>query len=228
MDTATTVLKAFDLLGLLVANPSGIRTSEIAVALNQPRTNVLRLLETLRIYGFAAQKGKSWSVTPSFHRWATPADRYRHLRSQYRPVLQEVARQTGELVLLGLHEGNGIVILDHIESDKRIRVAPPETRHSLHHNAFGKLALSRRPDLAAKVSDAGLQRELEEIRRKGVAWNREETVSEMIAMAMPGQTNTPTEPMIAVAWPTFRFTEKKGRAATHAIRMALQSAFEAI
>mgnify|MGYP000473874940 CR=1 FL=1 len=51
--------------------------------------------------------------------------------------------QTGELVLLGLHEGNGIVHIDYIESDHMVRVAPaPGTRHNFKVNALGKLALN--------------------------------------------------------------------------------------
>jgi len=42
--------------------------------------------------------------------------------------------QTGELVLLGLHEGNGIVHIDYIESDHMVRVAPaPATTSKSTH-----------------------------------------------------------------------------------------------
>jgi len=121
-------------------------------------------------------------------------------------------------VLLGLHEGNGIVHIDYIEGDHRIRIAPaPATRHTLRHNALGKLALSRRPDLAARIRDPRFQAELVEIRRTGVAWNREETVQGMIALACPGFTNSPTDAMLAIAWPVFRFSERKAREALRAI-----------
>lgn len=221
-ETSTTVLRALDLLGLLLANPKGMTLPEITLALNQPRTNVLRLLKSLELYGFAVRCEKRWQITPHFHAWATPKDRYHHLRMRYAPVLREVAAEIGELVLLGLQEGNGILILDFIQSDERIRVAPPETRHSLRYNAFGKLALSRREDFIDKLTDDTFREELESIRQSGIAWNREETVRGMIAMAMPGFANLPAEPMLAIAWPTYRFSPEKAKTAARVVRASLK------
>lgn len=223
MQEARTVLKALDLLGLLSAHPEGLRIAEIALALNQPRSNVVRLLETLRGYGFVRAARKKWRLTNAFHEWAAPGDRHQQLRRKYRPVLDTVAAETGELVLLGIHEGGGIVILDYVESDHVVRVAPPETRHNLRRTAFGKLALSRRPDLWDKIGDGDWPAECGRIRESGVAWNREETVPGMIALAAPGFSNLPAEPMLAVAWPVFRFSESKGRAALRAIGNARAS-----
>ena len=207
MDTASTVLKALDTLTILAGSSAGTPLPELAQALNQPRSNVVRLLGSLQHYGLVTREGRLWKITPAFREWSAPPDRYAALRQRYRPALEAIAAGTGELVLLGLHEGNGVIHLDYIESDHRIRVAPnPTTRHNLRHNALGKLALSRRPDLAARFHDAAFQKEIEEIRQTKVAWNREETVRGMIAMAVPGFTNAPTEPMIAIAWPTIRFT----------------------
>ena len=81
--------------------------------------------------------------------------------------------------------------------------------------------MSRRPDLATKIRDSRLQVELAEIRRTGVAWNREETVPGMIALAHVGFSTAPTEPMLAVAWPAFRFTNRKDSDALRAIGTAL-------
>jgi len=224
MDTAATALKAFDLLTILAGRSPGMKVAELAQALNQPRTNIVRLLKTVETYGLVARDARCWRITPAFRAWAAPPDRYEAMCRRYRRVLEVVAARTGELVLLGLHEGNGIVHIDYIESDHRIRIAPsPDTRHSLQHNALGKLALSRRPDLAVKVRDARLQAELAEIRRTGVAWNREETVRGMIALARPGFTNSPTDAMLAVAWPAFRFSERKTRDALRSLDEALHA-----
>lgn len=223
MDISTTVVKALDLLTALAGQPAGSTLPELALTLNQPRTNVVRLLQTLQVYGLVETEDRRWRVAAAFHRWAPSDDRHEALRRRYRHVLEAMAEQTGELVLLGLHEGNGIVHLDYIESDQRIRVAPaPGTRHVLTRNALGKLALSRRPDLAGRIRDPRLQAELAEIRRTGVAWNREDTVQGMIALAVPGFVNTPTEPMLAVAWPAFRFTERKAREAVRRTRGILR------
>jgi len=222
MDTAATVLKALDALTILAGNGEGLPLPELSLALNQPRSNVVRLLGSLRTYGLVAREGRLWRTTQAFLDLSAPPDRYTALRRRYRPVLEATAAATGELVMLGLHEGNGVIHIDFIESDGCIRIAPtPSVRHSIRHNALGKLALSRRPDLAAHYPGSSFQNELEKIRLTGVAWNREETVRGMIAMAIPGFTNSPTEPMIAIAWPTARFTEKAAAQARQIAREAM-------
>ncbi len=208
---------------VLLGRTGGLMLPDLAQALNQPRTNVVRLLRTLELYGFVVQAERRWSATTTFHDWAAPGGTHYAARQRYRGVLRTVAAQTGELVLLGLHEGNGIVHIDYIECDHRVRIAPaPATRHTLRHNALGKLALSRRPDLALKIRDRRFQAELAEIRASGIAWNREETSQGMIALAHHGFTNQPTEPMLAVAWPSFRFSERKALDAAQAIQDALR------
>jgi len=46
----------------------------------------------------------------------------------------------------------------------------------------------------------------------------------MIAMAVPGFTNAPTEPMIAIAWPTLRFSESVAAKARRVVRDILSNA----
>ena len=218
---STTLIKGLDVLTLLSSTREGLTLVETVRALHEARSNVLRLLRTLELYGLVEQSERTWRVSPGFASWAM-GDRRHALCLRYRPILERIAGDTGELVLLGLHEANGVVHLDYIESDHAVRVAPaPLTRHNLRVNALGKLALSRRPDLARKIEDPRLLEELTKIRKNGVAWNREESVQGMIALAHPGLIDAPTEPMIAVAWPSSRFTESKGRAAIRAIRRAL-------
>ncbi|MDR1284263.1 MAG: helix-turn-helix domain-containing protein [Opitutaceae bacterium] len=221
---STTLLRGLDVLSLLLSTGEGLALPEILLAMNEPRSNVLRLLRSLLVYGLVERSGRLWRVSALFDSWGLRG-RHQILRMKYRPVLEKIARATGELTLLGLHEGNGMVHLDYIESDHVIRVAPaPQTRHNLRVSAIGKLALSRRPDLCEAITDKRLKRELEEVRKTGVAWNREESVKGMIVLAHPGLNNTPSEPMIAVAWPVFRFSEKKAQAAARSIRSAMKLA----
>ena len=219
-NTSSTLIKGLDAITLIAGNRNGLTLPEIVQALHEPRSNVLRLLKSLVLYGLAEQEGRIWRVTEGFHSWAVP-DRHQFLRKRYRPVLEAIARETGELVLLGLHEGNGIIHLDYIEADQSVHVAPaPQTRHNLRINALGKLALSRRPDLWDDL-DPALIAEFEEIRKSGVAWNRQESVSNMVAIAHKGFTNLPTEAMIAVAWPAERYSEQKAQLAIAEIKKAI-------
>lgn len=212
--------KALDLLTLLTGHAGGMRLYEIVEYLNQPRPSVVRILQELEAYGLVEKAGRLYRLSARFHEWCA-RDRYGALRTRYRPILEAVAGATGEMVLLGVQEGNAIIHIDVIEADSPVRVAPaPQTRHNLQTSALGKLALSRSPHLRRKVQSARLRAELAEIDAGGPAWNRGESNAEVIAMADWGFSASPTEAMIAVAWPAYRFTEAKGKAARRAIRTA--------
>ncbi|MEQ8401999.1 MAG: helix-turn-helix domain-containing protein [Silicimonas sp.] len=213
MSRSSSLIRALDVLTVLAGRQDGITISEIVDALGQPRSNVVRIVNTLIEYGLVYRKGRRLLPTDAFFNLCT-RDRYAHLRAKYRKVLQYLSIQLNELVLLGIQEGNGIVHIDFIESDHRVRVAPsPITRHDLRNNAIGKVALARRPDLLAEIGDDRLTSEIQEVRRTGIGWNREETTEGVVVIACPGYTNHPSEPILAVAWPTNRFTDEKARAA---------------
>lgn len=223
MDRATSLVKALDLLSLLGGSGSGFRIQELAEAMNLPRSTVVRILNTLVEYGFVEKSGHNYRCSGHFGLWARN-DRLGLLRARYRAALESVARDTGELVVLGVQEGAGIIHIDMVEADRAVRVAPaPATHHTPRHNAIGKLCIAQRPDLEARWTrhDPAFARELREIRERGVAWNREETVPGMIALACYGFTRAVTEPKVAVAWPLRRFRPEKGEAAIAAIRRAL-------
>ena len=213
MDRSTSLLKALDVLTVLGGASAGLTVQSLAETLNLPRTTVLRILNTVVEYGFAERRGREYTTTEAFTHWASAERRARH-RERYRGILEAVAAYSGELVLLGVLHGAGVVHIDFIRSDQRVRVAPaPETRHGLRYSAIGKLVLSVRPDLAAgwAAAEPAFARELAVIRREGVAWNRNESVPGMIALARHGFSRAHTEPKVAVAWPRERFTEERAR-----------------
>jgi DNA-binding IclR family transcriptional regulator len=223
MRLSTSLVRALDVLTLLAGSEDGLSTAEVVDALNEPRSNVVRIVNTLIQHGLIARGGgRRLRPTQAFYDLCS-RDRYGVLRRRYRPVLASLAQEVNELVLLGLQEGNAIIHIDYIESDHRIRVAPsPVTRHDLRRNAIGKVALARRPDLMAEIDDPNVHAEIARVRRTGIGWNREETTEGVIVMACPGFTNVPTEPIIAVAWPVNRFSEEAASAAHRAIQAALR------
>lgn len=223
MDRATSLVKALDLLTLLGGSTGGMAAQQLADAMNLPRSTVMRIINTLVEYGLVARRGRLYGATEAFGLWATQ-DRHAAFRHRYRRVLEEVAAAVGELVLLGVQDGAGVVHIDYIESDQAVRVAPaPATRHGLRRTAAGKLCLAMRPDLAERWirEDPAFAAELEEIRASGIAWNREESVPGMVALAGYGFSRAPTEPKIVVAWPVHRFSKSAGDQARQALRDAL-------
>lgn len=219
-ERSSTLTNALDVLTIIAGRPDGITIPEVITALSAPRSNVVRVVNTLIDYGFVRREKRRLRATQALYDLCSP-NRHASLRHRYRPVIERLARELNELVLLGLQEGGGLVHIDYIESDQRVRVAAsPFTRHDLRRNAIGKIALARRPDLIAQLDDPALVSELARVRRTGIAWNREETTDGVIVMACPGFTNAPAEPIVAIAWPVNRFTEEK---AAMAHKLVLQT-----
>lgn len=224
MDRVTSLVKALDLLGVLGGNAKGMTVQELAVTMNLARTTVIRVLNTLVEYGFVRKDGRCYVVTEAFREWGRP-QRHLWLKRRYRAVLEDVAAETGELVLLGVLEGAGVVHLDFIAADNAVRVAPaPWTHHNIRHNAIGKLVLSQRPDIAAPwiEQEPAFADELDQVRQTGVGWNRGESVPGMIAMAVDGLQPVHCEPKIAIAWPVERFNEEVAERAAACIRRCMR------
>ena len=218
---STSLIKALDLLTYMAGHAEGIRLVDLVLGSGLPRSTGVRIIQTLQDYGLVEKQGPHYLLTPQFRAWSS-SDRYSVLRARYRPVLEAVSAGVKELVLAGLREGAAIIHIDYIEWDHAIRVAPtPHTRHPWHKHALGKLAMSLQPGILEHTRNRKLRDELEEIQRTGVAWNREESEPGMIALATWGVRKSPAEPMIAVAWPTFRFSEQAAAAALRVIREAV-------
>lgn len=218
---STSLLKGLDVVSLLAAYPKGLRTIEITEKMGWPRSNVVRILQSLEDYGFVAYSNRKCALTELFYSWSQ-RDRYGRFRQQYRGLLTALSEKVRELVLLGVREGCGIVHIDCIEWDHAIRVAPaPLTVHGFLESAIGKLVLGRE----GRIEDwpEGREDEYQKIKREGIAWNREESVPGVIAVAAYGYSMGKGEPLLAVAWPTSRFTEEKGRDAIRWIKELRES-----
>jgi DNA-binding IclR family transcriptional regulator len=218
---ATSLFKGLDVLSAVAINPEGLMNRELQHAVKLPRTSLLRILQSLELYGLVERNGRAWRVTFRFHQW-TAEDPLALLRSRFRTVLEKIANEVRELVVLGAVEGGRLRHIDYVQWEHQILVHPGLARRfPLEHSAMGKLFLSQRPDLRERVSNSLLLKEIDLAGETGVGWNREETAPGIIAMASWATTPSPPAPMISVSWPSFRFNENKARSALEVIRKAL-------
>lgn len=215
---ATSFLKGLDLMTVLARQPEGLTMPALRQRLKLPRTTLLRILSTLELYGLAARRGGVWRATPRFHDWCS-RDTHGEIKDRHHETLRRIAAETGELVELGVAEGDGIRYIDWIQAPHAIVIDPPKSSlYPLHQTATGKLILSQRPDLCEALRDRRLLDEIATARAEGVAWNRRESDPNIIAVAAWLDQASPTAPIACVKWPFFRFTEAKARRALAVIR----------
>lgn len=141
----------------LAATPGGSTLTELAARLQLPKTSLHRLLRTLARGGYLASEGTVYHLGPtSFElagliRGAAPSQTF---PACARPVIEELARDSEETVMLGVLSGEPpeILYVDVIESEAPIRFTLAiGDRRPLYCAASGKAALAFLP--AGKQAD---------------------------------------------------------------------------
>lgn len=155
-----------------------------------------------------------------------------HISAVFRPTIERVARATdGETVDLSVLRGQRMWFVDQLESSHRLRaVSAVGVRFPLESTANGKAALAALDDadaesvisrLGPKVADR-LRAEVAEIRRTGIAFDRDEHTPGISAAAIARRTVGDNVVAISVPAPTERFAEKERRI-VDALRAAAES-----
>jgi DNA-binding IclR family transcriptional regulator len=188
------LVRGAQLLTALSRRPAGVTVAELCRAVDLPRTTVARLLATLEDIGFVERSGATWSVGRELTRIGRAAQPFKLLIDVARPLLEQLAIEARESVVLQLINRNW-------EAEVIIQVDPPmlvgltnwmERRFAgeLHASAAGKLALAAVSDeevvfrlpgrlpayTPATITDMNsLFAELARVRRQGFA----ETVDEL-------------------------------------------------
>jgi DNA-binding IclR family transcriptional regulator len=221
---ATSLIKGLDVLAVIAHRDQGADIRELMTALEIPRTSVLRIVETLIRYGLVERAESRFQATPRFNDWTT-SRLHQTYRNRYRQVLDKLAQSTGELVMLGALEGNHLRHLDYAQATEQVvRVDPLVSQHhALHTSAMGKLYLTQRPDLAEADAALKHREELLQVRKQGIAWNRQESQAGIVAVAMWLEPPSPLAPTLSITWPQFRFTDAKAQAAIKQARSLLSS-----
>jgi DNA-binding IclR family transcriptional regulator len=174
---------------LIFSQPPGrFSPSEIAALMDIDRNQAFRCLRTLQHVGFIRlDEDDRFVLTPLTVQLAASAQPQTSLIAAAKPFLDELSQRTGETVNLFLREGDAVVVVDHREGLKPVRlVTELGRRASLHAGACPKAVLAFLPSAEqdavlaqlatyptytpfTAVSAAVLAQELSVIRRRGYA-----------------------------------------------------------
>jgi DNA-binding IclR family transcriptional regulator len=112
------------------------------------KNNVFRLLATLETRGYVEQDRDTGNYRLGMKTFEVASVFLHHLGlvKQARPVIEELARETGEAAYLGTLEGASVVCIDMVETSQPVRVVPHlGRRFPAHATALGKVQLAFRP-----------------------------------------------------------------------------------
>lgn len=196
-----TLGRGLKLLQLIADGNEGVPVSILAAAMQLPRSIVQRLLYTLEAERFIERCTDRPGYFLSIKLWSLgcAATRQLNLRNVARASLEELARQTGETVKIGVLDRHEVVYLDGIEGARSVRAfVPIGGRAPAHSSATGKAILafltpekladfgpSLRRYTRQTLDGVSLAKDLQQIRKRGYSVNRGEWDEQVGAIAAP-------------------------------------------
>ncbi|MDQ3424811.1 MAG: IclR family transcriptional regulator [Actinomycetota bacterium] len=194
------VERAFAILDAVAQRPAGV--TALADRLDLPKSTVSRLLSSLEQVGAVERfDGRRWRVGPSVEAFARTVPPERSLAALAQSMLADLVRSVGEDAGLGVPDGYEVLYIDQVECDHPVHVRDwTGTRAPMHAVPSGLVFMADWPEdavdayvargLAALtpqtvVDPKQIRKRLEDVRRTGYAWGREEFVAGINSVAAP-------------------------------------------
>lgn len=203
-DRIPTNLRTLLILEVLGQSDRAMTATEINDALGLPKQTVHRLCVTLEKNGFLTRQGHSKRYQVARRLRALGAGLLYNSRDHIarRQILLDVAHQIGETVNYVVPEDAGMSYLDRVETDWAFRIQLPIGTHvPFHCTASGKTFLASLAPAVRKrfvasltlegmteathTSEESLLAELSVIAKQGYAFDQEEFLEGMVAVAVP-------------------------------------------
>lgn len=141
------IARAVAVLRALKGEAGGLSLAQIAEQVDLPRSTVQRIVRALQTERMviASGSGAGIQLGPELHALAENA-RYNTV-DLLRPVLLDIARETGETVDLSVLRGNSLIFIDQLPGSHRLRtVSQVGEAFPLTTTANGKACLALMPD----------------------------------------------------------------------------------
>lgn len=201
MSSVQSISRAFAVLGALGDGPLGV--TEVADRAGLPKSTAARLLASLVGEGAVEQiPGETaYRLGPRLITLAGGFSLIRSLGALARPILADLARESGEAAGLGIPDGDQVHYIDQIDTPNPVLVRDwTGARAPLHAVSSGQVLLAFRSSVAIdRYLDRPLERftdttlaapddvreRLREIRRRGYAWAIEEFDPGISSVAAP-------------------------------------------
>lgn len=162
MDRISLVLDAFE-------GPGRLTLAQTTAKTGLPRSTVHRILERLVGMRWLAREGNNYELGTRLMELGSLAVRQNRLYDAALPVLHELHRVTGNLVHLGILEGEDVVYLEKVGArDALVARSRVGGRHPARRSPIGRALLASAPGSVLAQSDPDLAR----VRDQGVSYVR--------------------------------------------------------
>src|SRR2546421_5233866 len=223
------IARAASVLRALADHRAGLRLSELAEAVELPKSTVHRIVQALEVEDLvtSASAGKV-RVGPGLARLGAASRGA--LRDELHPTLRQLSQELGETVDLAILEGDNLRFIDQVAAPQRLRaVSAVGATFPLHCTANGKALLAKLPrDEAAALLPSRLRaftpmtitsrkrlwEELDEVAATGIAYDREEHTEGISAVGAVVGDAFGTMAAVSVPMPTQRFAGREAEVAS--------------
>ncbi|MXR51730.1 helix-turn-helix domain-containing protein [Halovenus sp. WSH3] len=195
--------------------------TELAGHLSVAKSTIFKHLNTLESNGLVVETDDRYRIGLRALEFGGYAQRYDGVYDTAYPEVRQLAEDSGELANLMFEEGGKGVYVYTAEGPKAVDINTQTGRRVyLHATGIGKAILSTLPDERIEeiidthglpaatdhtITDSGrLFDEIEQIRREGIAYDREESVEGMACLARPLSVPGPRPAAISVTGPASR------------------------
>lgn len=198
------VSRALDIIMLVSKKKGGLGVTEIANQIDINKSSVFRILSTLVQYGYVEQDKDTarYKLGYTFLEISSRLLESMDLREEARPFLQELERETNEVIHLVVYDQGEVVYIEKLEGNEILRMhSKVGKRAPMHCTSVGKAILSHLPtavvlDILEKkgmpihtdktiTNQELLLQELIHVRKQGYALDLEENEYGITCIAVP-------------------------------------------
>ncbi len=147
-------------------NSPQLGMTEISKLIGLSTSTTHRLLGAMEQNGFLSRgvDGKKYKLGHRLLHWAAIAQSSTSIQLQARPLLEEIAKKTGETAVLTMRDGNWAVCVDRVDSPNPLRLTMALGKHiPLHAGSSAKILLAwqTQTEIEAVIDEVGLPRLLD-------------------------------------------------------------------
>jgi DNA-binding IclR family transcriptional regulator len=221
------IARAADILRALGKHPDGLTLGEIAPIVALPRSTVQRIVKALEEVNLVIAASLTGGVRlgPALIALAASAKEF-SIDEFARPIIQQLSRDTGETIDLAILGTDKAVVVDQIAgTHPLVAVSEKGSSLPLHCSASGKVLLAMMPEdrlariksrlpLSALTPNSAtswqqIERNIETVRRDGIAYDHEEFRLGICAVAAGIRGPGDEIAAISIPVPTDRFRATK-------------------
>ncbi|WML42029.1 IclR family transcriptional regulator [Neobacillus sp. OS1-2] len=215
------ISRAANILRILREHPKGLSLSQIAKEVNLARSTVQRIVAALEQENFVAAASQKGGIRLGPEIAMLAAAVHSDLREEMRPFLIQLSNQVNETVDLSILDNGKVLFVDQIIAAHPLQAtSQPGAAFPLHCTANGKAILASLPVVEVEkllpehlnqytentvTNREELLKELEVIRKEGVAFSREEHIHGICAVGAVVYDSMGNLSAVSIPLPATRF-----------------------